>query len=158
MVPIIIKVKRNSLKVYEKDKNIFETPVVRKTQRSYKELKKKGDIYGKQGPCPPGEFYVFYRAREKGDRLELCETKPKSLITSDHKQGVIITKAGTERTNIQIHSGKISKGCILIRNISKFKELREIIKRYLENGILVKIIIDDYWKEKTKGKRKKRKK
>lgn len=158
---VIIKVKKDLLKVYvyEKDKNnknIFKSNVVRKTKRSYEELKKKGDVYGKQGPCPPGTFYVFYRKREKGDRLELCEKIPRSFITPNHKQGIINTKEGTERTNIQIHSGKIGRGCILIKDMSKFKELREIIKKYLENEILVKIVLDDYWKTKAKRKRKKK--
>ncbi|MEA2113464.1 MAG: hypothetical protein U9P63_02315 [Patescibacteria group bacterium] len=115
------------------------------------------DPYWKNGgPCPPGNYYLFYRYRiENGknrDRLEFCQTKPDKLIINEDngknaeilkRQGCLKFKNSADRTNIQIHGGNKSRGCFVIKNSKTFYG---IVKNFLRDGYLVKIKVDDYWK------------
>ncbi len=142
---MIIEIKGDKLIVKEKS---FSVKVSRKVLKSKKELEKEGDLYGKEGPCPPGEYYVFYRLRAGIDRLELTQEKPKELFTWNHKQGVLFSPKGTKRTNIQIHLGIKSKGCILIsyKRKKEYFKLLKMVADALNKGETVKVIVDDYWK------------
>ena len=114
------------------------------------------------GPCPPGNYYLFHRYRSENgkirERLEFCQTRPRKLIINEDdeggveilkKQGYLKFENSADRTNIQIHGGSKSKGCIVIKNPKAFYE---IVKEFLKEGHLIKIEVDDYWKT-QKGKK-----
>jgi len=151
---VYIKIEGEKLKIKDR---VFKI----KTRKE--DLIKKEDPYWKNGgPCPPGEYYLFYRYREENgkirDRLELCQDKPKKVIVDEDskgninilkKQALLKFKKSANRTNIQIHGGSKSKGCFVISN---YKELYKIVLDFLKKEIIVKIKVDDYWKT-EKGKR-----
>jgi len=123
---------------------------------------KKSLYWRNGGPCPPGEYYLFYRYRKENgkirDRLELCQDKPKKVIVNEDskgninilkKQGLLKFKKSANRTNIQIHGGSKSKGCFVI---SDYKKLYKIVLDLLKKGTIVKVKVDDYWKT-EKGKK-----
>ena len=142
---MLIKVNGNELSV--KEHNLV-MPISRKIKKSKKLLESEGDLYGVEGPCPPGEYYIFYRLRVGGDRLEFSSNKPKELITFDHTQGILFSPKGSRRTNIQIHLGTKSKGCILIekKNQKMYWDLLKLVSEKLNKKELVKIKVDEYWK------------
>ncbi|MBU2472721.1 DUF2778 domain-containing protein [Patescibacteria group bacterium] len=151
---VYIKIEGEKLKIEDR---VFKI----KTRKQ--DLIKKKDPYWKNGgPCPPGEYYLFYRYREENgrirDRLELCQDKPKKVIVNEDnngninilkKQSFLKFKKSDNRINIQIHGGSKSKGCFVINN---YKELYKIVLDLFKKGIIVKIKVDDYWKT-EKGKR-----
>ena len=151
---VYIKIEGEKLKIKDR---VFKI----KTRKQ--DLIKKKDPYWKNGgPCPPGEYYLFYRYREENgrirDRLELCQDKPKKVIVNEDnngninilkKQSFLKFKKSDNRINIQIHGGSKSKGCFVINN---YKELYKIVLDLFKKGIIVKIKVDDYWKT-EKGKR-----
>ena len=141
---MLLEVIGNNLFVREKN---FIVKISREIEMSEEDFSKLSDKYGTNSYCPPGEFYIFYRLRKDGDRLELCQKKPKELFTWNHKQGVLYSPKGTKRTNIQIHLGTKSKGCILIKDKSKFFKLLQIVADALNKGEEVKIKVDDYLKQ-----------
>jgi hypothetical protein len=157
---VIIKIRENKLRVYVNGRKTFETEISRETIKSrnykgYKSLKEAGDLYGEDGPCPRGTFYVFYRIRSEGNRLELRKKKPKvdrgeSISTCSNLWGVIPRprRKGRKvnRKNVQIHCGTQSKGCILTKDCSASKLTKMIWEEFLEKGIHVKIKIDSYWR------------
>ena len=126
----------------------FIVPISRKIKKTKKKLIIENDLYGVEGPCPPGIYYIFYRLRESGDRLELCQEKPKELFTFNHEQGILFSEKGTKRTNIQIHLGTKSKGCILISKKHKdlYWKLLKLVSEKLNKKEIIKIKVDDYWK------------
>lgn len=159
---IFVKIKGAELKIeYNGEKKVFEIKHrkqnLAKSNSSYLQ-----DLYWENGgPCPPGNYYLFCRYRLENskhrERLEFCQTKPKkSVINEDNKkdaeilkrQGHLKFKNSADRTNIQIHGGNQSRGCIVIKNSKAFYK---IVKRFLRDGYLVKVQVDDYWKTK-KGK------
>lgn len=148
--------------VYVDNQEVFRTGIKRKTKKTYNELLKERDLYGVDGPCPPTDekdFYVFYRKRKSKtgrneDRLELSQEKPKKLITESSSQGRVKSRKGKVRENIQIHFGRVSKGCILIKSKVEFNKLLNLIKGYLEEGVHVRIKIDDYWRTREGQKQK----
>lgn len=155
---VYIKIQGEKLKIEDR---VFKIKT-RKQTLTKRQTKKKDPYWENGGPCPPGEYYLFYRYREENgktrDRLELCQAKPQKVIVNEDdwgnvnilkKQGLLRFKKGADRTNIQIHGGSKSKGCFVI---SHYKELYKIVLDFFEKGIVVKIKVDDYWKT-EKGKR-----
>ena len=131
MSELLLEVKENYLEIKELN---FKVKISRKLEKPLKILKTETDFYGKNNFCPPGKFYIFYRLRKEGDRLELSQTKPKEVFSWNHKQGVLFSPKGIKRTNIQIHLGTKSKGCILIdpkKNKEKYFELLKIVANAL---------------------------
>ena len=163
---IFVKIKETELKVeHNGEKKIFG--IKHRKQSLIKNQLKNNYFYLQNlywengGPCPPGDYYLFFRYRlengKKRDRLEFCQSKPDKLIINEDdkkndeilkKQGYLKFKNSPDRTNIQIHGGNKSRGCIIIKNSKAFYT---IVKRFLEDGYLVKMQVDDYWKTK-KGK------
>jgi len=156
--------------VKDKKLKIQYTDVLgKKQEKEFKIIARKEKLtnfknpYWKGGPCPPGEYYLFHRQKndKKGNRIELSQRKPKKLIQREHyvwginilnpfkKANVLRFKNSPNRTNIQIHGGRKSKGCLVIE---KAKEFEKDILFLFQRGINVKIKVDDYWK--TKGGKK----
>lgn len=156
---IVVEIKGAELRIeYNKEDGTREKKVFEIKHRKQKsQLKNSHNPYWKNGgPCPPGDYYLFHRHRTKNgknrDRLEFCQTKPNKLIIDENdkknteilrEQGCLKFKNSDNRTNIQIHGGNSSKGCIVIKNSKAFYE---IVKSFLKDGYLIKVKVDDYWK------------
>lgn len=151
-----IKIEGEELKIENK---VFK---IKARKQILTKIKKKDLYWENGGPCPPGEYYLFYRYRKENgrtrDRLELCQIKPKRVIVDEDnkdnidilkEQGLLKFEKSADRTNIQIHGGSKSKGCFVI---SDYKKLYKIVLDFFEKGIVVKIKVDDYWKT-EKGRR-----
>ncbi len=161
----LINIKENCLKAecfkggILKEKSVFkikarkEKLTLSRTRKSHPYFK---DKYWKNGgPCPPGQYYLFYRFRkEKGklrERLELTRRKPEKMVVNEDdtndlpflfRQSHLKFKQSVDRTNIQIHQGSESEGCFIL---SKQKKFYQMVIPFLKVDLPAKVKVDDYW-------------